>query len=597
MGKKLLTGCLAAAALLVATRAAQAQLFVFQVEGGSVHKTDTYATPTWDVVSLKFAYQKPIIFAIPSSDGGNPADFRIRNITSTSFELTLAEPPSEDGPHVAMDIAYVAVEAGQWSLPDGRRMAAGLVSTSQLIYKGGGGTQVVALPPGFQNPIVLTQIQGLANEQGSLPSEPSQPWMTTAVRNVTASSFELAIDGTECTTTPLALPETIGWLAIDGNVQGQFADSDANLVRYETIRTGAVVPGWDNGSVQVPFLQSYASQPLFVAKLQTRSSGDGGWPRFLSPGTSSVRLRVDEDRCQDNERVHPGEVAGLFVFSQSFRIQDPDPDGDGIATSIDNCPFVANPGQEDGDADGVGNACDNCAAIPNPSQSDGDADGEGDACDCGDGLVVAGEACDDGDGAAGDGCFLCAVENGWTCSGSPSVCSPICGDGQLMGNEACDDGDTAGGDGCSASCAVEPGFTCSGQPSVCVTTCGDGIVAGTEPCDDGDLTGGDGCSSSCAVEPGWYCAGSPSTCVTHCGDDILAGAEECDDGNGVSGDGCSSSCKVEGAGGQGGGGSGGGGAGAGGSGGGGSSAGGAGSSAGGSGGAGAQPSGGSGPDG
>ena len=39
----------------------------------------------------------------------------------------------------------------------------------------------------------------------------------------------------------------------------------------------------------------------------------------------------------------------------------PDTDGDGIIDEEDNCPEVANAGQEDGDGDGVGDACDDCA--------------------------------------------------------------------------------------------------------------------------------------------------------------------------------------------------------------------------------------------
>ncbi len=39
-----------------------------------------------------------------------------------------------------------------------------------------------------------------------------------------------------------------------------------------------------------------------------------------------------------------------------------------IQTSIDNCPDVANPGQEDADNDAVGDVCDNCIYGPNPAQ-------------------------------------------------------------------------------------------------------------------------------------------------------------------------------------------------------------------------------------
>jgi hypothetical protein len=84
-----------------------------------------------------------------------------------------------------------------------------------------------------------------------------------------------------------------------------------------------------------------------------------------------------------------------------------DTDLDGICDTVDNCPTVANPGQEDGGigpiqfespADGVGNACDNCVNVNNPrvaadflttnawatltgGQRDDDHDGFGNKCD------------------------------------------------------------------------------------------------------------------------------------------------------------------------------------------------------------------------
>jgi hypothetical protein len=87
---------------------------------------------------------------------------------------------------------------------------------------------------------------------------------------------------------------------------------------------------------------------------------------------------------------------------------NPDPDGDGVQTSEDNCPYVYNPDQADADGDGLGDACDNCPQVHNPDQVDTDEDGIGDACDNCPELANEDQADLDGDGI-GDACCCVGV--------------------------------------------------------------------------------------------------------------------------------------------------------------------------------------------
>jgi hypothetical protein len=97
-----------------------------------------------------------------------------------------------------------------------------------------------------------------------------------------------------------------------------------------------------------------------------------------TPGTYTWYVAA---KAQNLETGTCGDLSPDDIVGFSFTVSAPDSDGDGVADSEDNCPYISNGGQEDTDVDGRGDACDNCRFVSNPNQSDSDGDGVGDPCD------------------------------------------------------------------------------------------------------------------------------------------------------------------------------------------------------------------------
>ncbi|HXC53510.1 MAG TPA: hypothetical protein VN634_21665 [Candidatus Limnocylindrales bacterium] len=86
-----------------------------------------------------------------------------------------------------------------------------------------------------------------------------------------------------------------------------------------------------------------------------------------------------------------------------------------------------------------------------------------------------------------------------------------CGDGNINTSEKCDDGNHVSGDGCNTNCVVEEGYACTGNPSVCVRVaeeCGNNVIQDGEECD-----GGPCCRSDCTLaDKGTLCRAKAGPC-------------------------------------------------------------------------------------
>ena len=168
-----------------------------------------------------------------------------------------------------------------------------------------------------------------------------------------------------------------------------------------------------------------------------------------------------------------------------------DEDADEVCVPGDNCPEVANPGQQDGDRDGVGDVCDNCPLDANPNQADQDGDGIGDPCDpinC----VPAAEVCngddDDCDGDTDEGvlnaCGACGDVPAEVCNGDDDDCDGDTDEGVLNACGACGDvpADVCDGEDNDCDQAVDEE---GGDDSPCDTGLAGACAEGQTGCADG----------------------------------------------------------------------------------------------------------------
>ncbi len=163
-------------------------------------------------------------------------------------------------------------------------------------------------------------------------------------------------------------------------------DSDADL--FSTDRFTVLKPNAKRYTL--PAVQGQAG--LF--KGNVTFSGAANTPNnvFTTPAVDTQFIVYYIDPTCDGDR--DGQ-AGESLFDNL--------DGDGIPNgtiTVDNCPLIYNPLQEDADGDGVGNLCDNCVNVANPGQEEtGTPDGVGDACEFddvdGDGVDNISDNCAD----------------------------------------------------------------------------------------------------------------------------------------------------------------------------------------------------------
>lgn len=296
-----------------------------EVGRGSISAATTRSLGFTNVTFSNAFESTPLIFPMATIDGVPPAHLRIKNVTTTGFDIAQVEPVGEVGGHDSMDVDYIAVVPGTHQLPDMTVFEAGSLSTNATLA--GSGSQTGPTTLTFANtfgatPALLMQVQSLSNEPGLDPSSPSSPWITTAVESVSGGSAQVGIERgeTQAVEGVVALAnEQLGYLIMDSGVNVTLPVIGSSTVDMQVFQTPINIAGVDDGCFTNNFPNgAFASAPRTIAHAVTRNGGNGVWTRRCSLSNSAIGLTIDEDRANDTERNHTNEGAAVWAFSDAF---------------------------------------------------------------------------------------------------------------------------------------------------------------------------------------------------------------------------------------------------------------------------------------
>ena len=247
----------------------------------------------WKRISLSRSFADPVVVANPPSlNGADPAVIRIRNVGGSGFEICMQEWNYLDGTHATETVSYLVMERGSFTLANGARLEAGRFNTDKVNSFG----QVNFTQSFAKVPVVVTAI---ASFNGS-------DTVAGRVQNVNTRGFQYTMQEQESISDGHVAESVayIAWEPSSGTVDG---------IAYEIAKTGSDV---SHSFHTIQFKTDFSGAPLFLADMQTANGADPANVRWQNKDEYAIEVRADEEKSQDDEIEHAGEVVGFMAFSQ-----------------------------------------------------------------------------------------------------------------------------------------------------------------------------------------------------------------------------------------------------------------------------------------
>ena len=284
----------------------------FKMEAGTVTANDD----SYSSVDLVNTYCNPVVVCTGNAPSSMSKPFitRAKSAFSDGFQVKVQNPSGNS--IYDKTVHYVVVEAGSWTLPDGRKMEAQKTYTRQPDYEGSWAGKSLSYIHAYTEPVVLGQVMTAGDADwshfwccGELEEDPPDNgtlYVGNAVGEDTDTDREL---------------EVLGVIVVEAG------SGSINGIDYVADVGAATVHGFEDSPPYTYSLSpAFSSAPEVAILTQAGMNGsDGAWALLYNNGlrTNAVDLCVDEDKIYDEERNHVNEEnVGYFIFESDFSYSD-----------------------------------------------------------------------------------------------------------------------------------------------------------------------------------------------------------------------------------------------------------------------------------
>lgn len=237
------------------------------------------------------SYDNPVVVAGPAStNGAAPATVRIRNVTSTGFEIRVEEFDYLDRNHLFETVSVIVAEAGTYQLADGTVITAG--KNNSINHAA---TRVNFESSFDARPVVLAQVT----------SQNGAATVATRVHSVRQGGFSVRVQEQQSFDN-IHANEQVSYIAIERGRGASLGglDFDANISPIEVTQR----------NYDIDFRANLGSDAALFANLQTLRGSDTAAVRYRSVDGNGARVFIQEERSADNEVVHTSERIGFLAI-------------------------------------------------------------------------------------------------------------------------------------------------------------------------------------------------------------------------------------------------------------------------------------------